>query len=675
MAIMPINFGGPAVDTYTPIANLGASFFGALDSARKRKREDETDALMKSALEADKGGTAATTTPAQPAQTGTLGALGKQATFSGNLPYASQYAGAIQSIESGGKYGIVSPPHPKYGRALGAYQVMEANLPQWSREAIGREVTPDEFLASKEIQDRIFNHKFGQYVEKYGNPEDAASAWFSGRPLAQAGNARDSLGTTVPAYVSKFSAALNGGKPVQVASLAPGLGYAPAQSPMPAIQVAARQGTVTPFADAVPGAMDAPSVGGMALPSVRPPMPVPAPSVARPDAPAPQAPVQVAQATAPQGQAAAAFGNMPPKLQAMLPALMANPNTAKLAEFYIKKYTPDAVQIVDGADGNKYLFNSRTQQFTRAPIPGKPVDNYVLETDERGNIVQRNTANNQRTVLDKAEGWQTFKGEDGVQYAWNPRKPDAKPLPLAAGGGFKDLITPEERTAAGVAKDYTGPVQRGPDGKLFYPNKAQAEVTINNNGDDKFRDTFATSQAKSFAEMQQDANEARVDLGRIRQLRSNMSKLPGGFLGGAQSLANQFGVKIGPNVSNVEAAEAIISQLVPAQRQGMPGAASDRDVAMFKAAIPKLSNTKEGNTLILDTMEALAVHRQRMGQIATKVATGRMTRQEAFDAIEALPDPFEGFRNSQSGETAPRLNQLKPGESITLPGGVKMTVE
>ena len=34
-----------------------------------------------------------------------------------------------------------------------------------------------------------------------GTVEDVASAWFSGRPMAQAGNAKDVIGTSVPKYV------------------------------------------------------------------------------------------------------------------------------------------------------------------------------------------------------------------------------------------------------------------------------------------------------------------------------------------------------------------------------------------------------------------------------------------------------------------------------------------
>jgi hypothetical protein len=68
----------------------------------------------------------------------------------------------------------------------------------------------------------VFETQFGKSVAKYGNPADAASVWFSGRPLAKAGNASDVLGTTVPQYVQKFMAAYEGGANTPAMMRSPG---------------------------------------------------------------------------------------------------------------------------------------------------------------------------------------------------------------------------------------------------------------------------------------------------------------------------------------------------------------------------------------------------------------------------------------------------------------------
>ena len=111
---------------------------------------------------------------------------------------------AIAGPESGGRYDAVGPVTKNGDRAYGKYQMMGNNIPQWTKEALGVSMTPQEFMKNKEAQDAVFDYKFGQAVAKYGNVQDAASVWFSGRPMSQAGNASDVLGTTVPQYVRNF---------------------------------------------------------------------------------------------------------------------------------------------------------------------------------------------------------------------------------------------------------------------------------------------------------------------------------------------------------------------------------------------------------------------------------------------------------------------------------------
>lgn len=122
------------------------------------------------------------------------------------------YRDAIASIESkgSGDYNAVGPTNPKMGRALGRYQIMEANIGPWSEAALGRAVTPDEFMGSPEIQDKIFDHRFGQYVNQFG-PEGAAQAWFAGPGGVGKVDRKDVLGTDVGSYGKKFMRALGGG--------------------------------------------------------------------------------------------------------------------------------------------------------------------------------------------------------------------------------------------------------------------------------------------------------------------------------------------------------------------------------------------------------------------------------------------------------------------------------
>ena len=109
----------------------------------------------------------------------------------------------IESRGSGG-YKAVGATHKTMGRALGRYQIMEANLPQWSKDALGRSVTAEEFMANEKIQDAIFDHRFGKYVEKHGE-ENAARAWFGGEGGISKPNRTDVHGKkTIGSYGETF---------------------------------------------------------------------------------------------------------------------------------------------------------------------------------------------------------------------------------------------------------------------------------------------------------------------------------------------------------------------------------------------------------------------------------------------------------------------------------------
>ena len=81
------------------------------------------------------------------------------------------YRDGIAGIESAGSgdYNAVGPTDPELGRALGRYQIMEANIGPWSRAALGQEISVEEFMANPDLQDAIFDHRFGQYVNEYGS--------------------------------------------------------------------------------------------------------------------------------------------------------------------------------------------------------------------------------------------------------------------------------------------------------------------------------------------------------------------------------------------------------------------------------------------------------------------------------------------------------------------------
>jgi hypothetical protein len=192
------------------------------------------------------------------------------------MDFNPRWGDAIASIESGGEsspYTAITP-NPGGRRALGKYQVMEENVPEWTQAALGRSLSTQDFLNSPDAQEAVFKHRFGSYVDKYGTPQDAASAWFTGRPInAQSAAAHDSLGTTGASYVDKFNRHLaangDGVSAINAAAGVPSDGpgalttaFAPTEkTSMPALSADSTLG---------PGALnpDAPKTGIFGLPTI-----------------------------------------------------------------------------------------------------------------------------------------------------------------------------------------------------------------------------------------------------------------------------------------------------------------------------------------------------------------------------------------------------------------------
>jgi hypothetical protein len=171
---------------------------------QKMKQQQQAGAQLAGAMQGPAA--APNAASAQPSNGGDAG--GQDGTSGQDASAQDAYAKAISSIESGGRYAALGPTTASGDRAYGKYQVMGANIPAWTKAALGQELTPQQFLGDPAAQDAVFAHRFGRYVQQTGNPQDAASMWFTGRPLAQGANAKDGLGTSGQDYVDKFSAAL-----------------------------------------------------------------------------------------------------------------------------------------------------------------------------------------------------------------------------------------------------------------------------------------------------------------------------------------------------------------------------------------------------------------------------------------------------------------------------------
>lgn len=119
------------------------------------------------------------------------------------------FMASIRNIESGspqGNYGEMGIP-TKYGRALGAYQIMSKNWPSWAAEA----GLPGANWRDPRAQDAVAEYWFRKYYARYGRWDLVAAAWLGGPGtadrLARGDRSvlqrKDGLGTSIQRYMEK----------------------------------------------------------------------------------------------------------------------------------------------------------------------------------------------------------------------------------------------------------------------------------------------------------------------------------------------------------------------------------------------------------------------------------------------------------------------------------------
>lgn len=136
---------------------------------------------------------------------------------SGNLTadgFVQKMKTSVAAVESGGRekpYRAMGRVLDSGDRAYGKYQIMGANIPQWTKDVTGTAATPTEFLADPALQEAVFEYQMQRLFQKHGNMRDAASVWFTGVPFEQAvREGRHDGNLSVQEYVAKVENAPGG---------------------------------------------------------------------------------------------------------------------------------------------------------------------------------------------------------------------------------------------------------------------------------------------------------------------------------------------------------------------------------------------------------------------------------------------------------------------------------
>lgn len=475
------------------------------------------------------------------------------------------YRDAIAGIESAGSgdYAAIGPTHDKLGRALGRYQIMEANIGPWSQAALGQAITPDQFMANPELQDKIFDHQFQQYVDKYG-PEGAAQAWLGGEGGVGKVGRKDALGTSIGEYGNRFMGAI-GGTGQEVAQATPG---------SLADEVSSFQQTPE-YAAQFPGMEQQPAVAES----------VPATGLQ-----------EVAQALPTAGQT-----------QQQNPAI----NEAIYRAIADPRATPETKAVAQAL-----MQQQMARQQAEQEMRMKQADPAYQIGLEKSRLEVENLRNPRLTPGDQLAR-EKFDFEKGTAGQTN----DIKEYEYAKQQGY-----------AGSFADFQQSMKKA----------GAASTNVNVGEGNKFYEALDKKNAETFSALSEEGMRGRGKLAQIDRLEQLMATAPQGGIGALKLAAGEYGIKT-DGLSDIQAAQALINELVPQQRQPGSGPMSDADLALFKQSLPRIINQPGGNQTILQTMRGITQYQIKMGEIADLVANREMSPDDARKAIRRLDNPLDAY--------------------------------
>lgn len=194
--------------------------------------------------------------------------------------------------------------------------------------------------------------------------------------------------------------------------------------------------------------------------------------------------------------------------------------------------------------------------------------------------------------------------------------------------------------------------------------KASANNTTINNGEgNKFYNTLDEQNAKIFSGLSDAGIQGRSKLGQIDQLENLLNSGGTGAMAVLKQRAGDLGINT-EGLSDIQAASAMLSKMIPEQRAPGSGPVSDADLAGFRNSLPRLINQPGGNATIINTMRGLTQYQIAMGTIADRVANREITPAEGRAQIANLPNPLSNFKAPPPGKEDEGWQELSPGVRV-----------
>lgn len=184
-------------------------------------------------------------------------------------------------------------------------------------------------------------------------------------------------------------------------------------------------------------------------------------------------------------------------------------------------------------------------------------------------------------------------------------------------------------------------------------------ITNNMGQSNEFRKELDKKAATFFTDLSSGGYKSKAKILQVDRLENLMSKFDTGAGAVFKQAAGQLGIN-SEGLSEIQAAEALISKLVPESRQAGSGPMSDADLELFKLTWPSLINQPGGNRLIMETIRGIAEYDVLQGEIADKVISGEYTQDQGRDALRQLENPLNAFKKTSNSNDENQNNDTPP---------------
>jgi flagellar protein FlgJ len=312
-------------------------------------------------------------------------------------------------------------------------------------------------------------------------------------------------------------------------------------------------------------------------------------------------------------------------------------------------YAPGQQAIAGAAPQQPAQGQRLAQAVTSPPIPApQPTGNVqqammAVLSDPRFSPQQKSQAM-QMFQMQQAKADFDFQVAGDQLYRINKRTGQAEPVAGASAAKPSD-----------VQKQFQQAQREGFQGNLLDYQKALAEARrpqTNVNIDNKTETAADTEAAKALIKRNvaamDAADKSQAAMGDITTMRDISRRV--GSVGSTADLkaaigpyAEAFGVNI-DGLPDIQAFEAVIQRMAPQMRAEGSGSTSDIEFKGMLASLPRLRSNPQAREMILDTMEANARYNIMRGDIALRVLTKEIKREDGEKQMRALGDPMQAFK-------------------------------